>query len=68
MKRMFLYVLVVSSSVAVMGCDMRAKVQNESIQSSTSARSMSIAGMPVYDKDFKLAPLLANDTHLKQNQ
>ncbi|BBF76201.1 hypothetical protein J500_3051 [Acinetobacter sp. 479375] len=47
---------------------MRAKVQSESIQSSTSARSMSIAGMPVYDKDFKLAPLLANDTHLKQNQ
>ncbi|MCU4414703.1 NF038215 family lipoprotein [Acinetobacter sp. WU_MDCI_Axc73] len=68
MKRIFLYVFVVSSSAAVMGCDMRANVQSESRQSAPAVRSMSIAGMPVHEKDFKLEPLLANNTQLKQNQ
>ncbi|MPW45217.1 NF038215 family lipoprotein [Acinetobacter guerrae] len=64
MKRMFLYGLLMSSCFSLMGCD----VKKDHVQPPKTVRSISIAGMPVYEKDFKLEPLLANDTQINQNQ
>ncbi|MBJ9985988.1 hypothetical protein IAE19_11135 [Acinetobacter sp. S40] len=61
MKRIFLYVFVVSSGAGLMGCDFK-----DNVQPPKAARSMSIAGMPVYEKDFKLQPLLANNIEVKE--
>ena len=68
MKRIFLYALVISSGVVLVGCDVKTTVQKESIQPVQSTRSMSIVGMPVYEKDFRLQPLLADNTQIKQPQ
>ena len=60
MKRILLYVLLLSSGMGLMGCDFKNDVQPPK-----AARSMSIAGVPVYEKDFKLQPLSANNAEIK---
>ncbi|WP_130804613.1 NF038215 family lipoprotein [Acinetobacter ihumii] len=49
MKRIFLYALSISLGIVLFGCDAQ-----EDYRVPKTTRSMSIAGMPVYEKDFAL--------------
>ena len=60
-NRMVLYSLLIISGV-LLGCD------DKDTQVPKTTRSISIAGMPVYEKDFRLQPLLADNTQIQQKQ
>lgn len=59
MNRMLLFVVLASSGICLMGCDLK-----DDVPPPKTTRSMSIAGMPVYEKDFRLPPILAQQVEM----